>query len=221
MSGMKDFAEDEVRNLRAKLKSKRGIFLWLISHWQPLAIGGAVLFSSACLWHLYSQAPEATVGVSIPATMAPEIKSLPMVGVEIKKPVKVYAGGAKTKKKLKLPDVIVQDESKSVITSSKVEADDHAHTITTVINAETGESETLDRRDPLPWISFTTKGDAMLAGGVNASGEQAGMVQVRQGILRIKNVTLGVVGTVSHANNGIGGHSDVAGMFAAWYGYGR
>ena len=220
MSGIKDFAEDEVRNLRMKLKS-RSAFLWLAAYWQPLAIGAAVLFFSAWLWHWYTQKPQAPVGVSMPAIVAPEVKGLPAVGIEVKAPLKVYAGSVKTKKKLKLPDVIVQDESKSVIASSKVEADDHDHTITTVINTATGESETLDRRDPLPLIAFTTRGDVMIAGGLNTSGDQVGMVQARQGLLRIKDVTLGLVGQVSHVNNGVGGHSDAAGMAAIWYGWGR
>ena len=220
MPGIKDFAEDEVRNLRAKLKSRRGVFLWLVMHWQSLAIGAAVLFFSAWLWHWYSQKPEASVGVAVVATEAPALKHAPVEYVIPKKPMKVRTG-EKLKKKLNLSEVNIKNPDWTVAAASTLPPSEHERDVITGLNTTTGELETDVVTKPLPWIAFTTKGDVMLAGGVNASGEQAGMVQVRQGVLRIKDVTLGVVGTVSHANNGAGGHSDAAGMFAAWYGYGR
>ncbi|CAB4172710.1 hypothetical protein UFOVP1470_32 [uncultured Caudovirales phage] len=194
---------------------------WAFAHLKLIATTLSALLLSAWAWHWYTQLPQATVGVSVPAAAAPEVKRLPVIEIEIKKPVKVYSGGEKTKKKLDLPDVIVMDVSQSVLASTKVQADDHSHTVTTVINSETGKTETFDRRDPLPWIAFTTKGDVMLSAGLNMSGDQVGMVQARQGILRIKSVTLGVVGQSSVTNGGAGGFMDNSAMAAVWYGWGK
>jgi hypothetical protein len=194
---------------------------WTFTNWKLIATTLAALLLSAWAWHWYSQTPDAAVGVSVPAAEAPEVTHLPVITIEMKKPVKVYSGGKKTKEKLALPDAIVMDVSQGVIASTKVAADDHSHTVTTVINSETGKSETFDRRDPLPWIAFTTKGDLMLSAGLNMSGDQVGMVQARQGILRIKAVTLGVVGQSSITNTGVGGMMDNSAMAAVWYGWGR
>ena len=194
---------------------------WAFAHWKLIATTLTTLLLSAWGYHVYTQLPKAPVGVSVPAAAAPEVKRLPVIEIEIKKPVKVYAGGKKIKEKLDLPDVIVMDLSQSVIASTKVQADDHSHTVTTVINSETGKTETFDRRDPLPWIGFTTKGDVMLSAGLNVSGDQVGMIQARQGILRIKSVTLGVVGQSSVTNGGAGGFMDNSAMAGVWYGWGK
>lgn len=194
---------------------------WAFAHWKMIATTLSALLLAAWGYHVYTQLPQATVGVSVPAAAAPEVKHLPVIEIEIKKPVKVYSGGKKTKEKLDLPNVIVMDLSQSVLASTKVQADDHSHTVTTVINSETGKTETFDRRDPLPWIGFTTKGDVMVSAGLNMSGDQVGMIQARQGILRIKAVTLGVVGQSSITNSGVGGMIDNSAMAAVWYGWGK
>jgi hypothetical protein len=194
---------------------------WSFAHWKLIATTLTTLLLLGWGYHLYTQLPKAPVGVSIPAAAAPEVNRLPMTAVIVKKPVQVYSGGKKTKEKLDLPNVIVMDVSQSVLASTKVQADDHSHTVTTVINTETGKSETFDRRDPLPWIAFTTKGDVMLSAGLNMSGDQVGMVQARQGILRIKAVTLGVVGQSSITNTGVGGMIDNSAMAAVWMNWGR
>lgn len=71
------------------------------------------------------------------------------------------------------------------------------------------------------WFEPTTKGDAMLAAGLDTAGNQAGLFQVRQGILNVKDFTLGAVGQISHLNGTAGGNTDAAAMAAIWYNWGR
>lgn len=104
---------------------------------------------------------------------------------------------------------------------SELKADDHPRDVITEFNKETGEFKTVVVTKAKPWLDPTTKGDAMLAAGLDAAGNQAGLFQVRQGVLNVKDFTLGVVGQISHANGTAGGHTDAAAMFSIWKGWGR
>lgn len=46
-----------------------------------------------------------------------------------------------------------------MIASSKLPAGERAKTVTTVINTETGHSETYTRTDSLPWVAVESRGE--------------------------------------------------------------
>lgn len=165
-------------------------------------------------WHNQSVTP-----APIPATESPALKGSPVEKIIPAKPMKVRSG-EKVKRKLRLAEADVVNPDVSVIAASRVEPDFYPVDVITKIDKSTGETETVVVRQPLPWLALTTRGDVMLAGGLNTSGDQVGMVQVRQGLLQIKSVTIGIVGQASHTNSA-GGHTDAAGMAAIWYGWGR
>ncbi len=121
-----------------------------------------------------------------------------MVPVPVKAPVKVYKGGAELKKKLKLPVAVAENPAKEIIASSKIAADSHPQTVSTVINTETGESETFVRRDPLPWLAWDTSGEVGIYAGIK-NGHQAVRLQARQGIVQVKAVNIGIVGSIDQA----------------------
>ncbi|SOD42314.1 hypothetical protein [Nitrosovibrio sp. Nv4] len=152
-------------------------------------------------WHVSQLEPLPPVNVSMPAEIAPEVEDSPKVPVVIKAPVQVYSGGRALKKKLKLPDVVTIDPTKEVIASSQVKADERPQTITTIINTETGESETFVRRDPLPWLAWDTSGEVGAYVGIK-NGQQAVRLQARQGIVQVKGLHLGLIGSVDQAMSG-------------------
>ncbi len=164
----------------------------LIAHWQPVAITAVVLGMLAWVWHGYNKAAPAPVGMSTPATVAAEVARTATVTVAVQAPVAVYAGGAKTKQKLQLPDAVVQADAQSVLASSTIKADDHPSTITTVLNTRTGQAETYVRRGPLPWIAFATSGEAGGYVGI-LNGQSAARVQVVQDFLQIKAVRVSAI----------------------------
>jgi len=180
------------------LKAKESIWLkqfhpnWRIPVYAGLGIALAFFLYSVIGW-LRPDENNAPVGVYVPAKVSKQISNVPKVDLMFKKPIKVYAPAAK--KKLKLPDPIQQDDNQQVIASSQVKNDDHPHTITTIINKETGESETIVRTDPLPWIDFDKRGSVGMYYGFKDS-QAAVRLQIQQDIVDIKSIRVGAIASV-------------------------
>ncbi len=105
------------------------------------------------------------------AQKAPAIQGEGKVDATPKK-VAVYKESAK--KKTKLPDRLKNDKAIAVLDSSRIEGSDHPQTVTTVINTDTGDTETLVSEDPLPWISVKSRNELKLTAGINQSGGYSG-----------------------------------------------
>lgn len=137
------------------------------------------------------------VGVQMPAAPAAEVKAETQAPVPITtRTVKAYRPAIKAK--LKLPAAVVNDAAEQVVAASSVAADDHPHTVTTVINTETGAVQTFDRRDPLPWLAINTHGRAGIYYGIK-NGVQTVRLQVEQELVQVKAVHFGVIGAVDQA----------------------
>ena len=152
---------------------------------------------------------QAPPGVHNTATPAPEVAKVPTERVEIVPPIQVYKPAAK--KKLKLPEPVQQDAAQHVIASSKTANDERQHTITTVIDANTGNATTYDRVDPLPWIAVNTKSEVGLYYGYRG-GEQVVRLQGKQELLQVKALHLGAIATADSDGETFVG----AGLWARW-----
>ena len=134
------------------------------------------------------------VNVAVPAKPAPEVEKTPKVEAPVAfKAVKAYPKSVKPK--LGLPADVQADDNKVVVEASKLPADDHTQTVTTVIDLQTGEAETFFRPDPLPWVAFNYSGDAGLYLGLK-DGVPTLRLAARQSFLTVKAIHLGVTGTV-------------------------
>ncbi len=109
--------------------------------------------------------------------------------------VAVYQGGAPLKRKLTLPQAVVDNDKESVLTSSKIPSGERAHTVTTVINTDTGASETYVRTDPLPWVAYESRGEVGMYYGYKGA-QQAIRLQARQDFIQVKALHIGVIGSV-------------------------
>lgn len=146
------------------------------------------------------QTPVAPVGLNIEATPAKEVKLTPRIDKPIKSPtVKVYP--AAVKNAIKLPEVVQDNTALDVIASNQIPADDHPRTITTLINTDTGESQTYVRRDPLPWLAWNTQGEAGLYMGIK-NGTPAARLEARQGFVQVKALHFGVIGSIDQPLSG-------------------
>lgn len=132
--------------------------------------------------------------VSVTAVPAKEVRGDIPAPVEIAtKTVRAYKPA--TKRALKLPQAVQDDPAALVVSASAVQADDHPHTITTVVNGDTGEVTTFDRRDPLPWVAVNTHGRAGIYYGIKA-GVQTVRIQAQQELVQVKALHLGLIGSV-------------------------
>lgn len=136
----------------------------------------------------------APVGVHVIATPAKQVATIPKHQAIVKSgAVRVYESRAKIE--LKLPEAIKQDDAKEVLESTRVNADDHDQTITTVLNTETGDTETLVRREPLPWLAYRNDGSAGLYTGIK-NGTPTARLELKQSIFSVKSIRLGAVATL-------------------------
>ena len=159
---------------------------------RPVVLLGVLLAVGVGVYVAFKPEPAPT-GVHLPAKPAPQVAREIKTEIALKSPVKVYR--PEVKRKLKLPDAIQQNADQHVIASSRTVADERPHTITTVIDASTGEATTFDRTEPLPWLGVSTKTEIGAFYGVK-NGVPTWRVQAQQELLQVKAVRIGATATL-------------------------
>lgn len=157
------------------------------------AIGVLLILAGFAAYDHYSDRPVGSA--SVVATIAPAVRSEPVVPVTIKAPVKAYEG--KTKARLKLPAAVQADEHEQVIAASQVKSDLRPQTVSTTIDTETGEVKSYVKTDPYPWFAVETRGEVKLAYGYKYTPSlhqtlPVGRLQVNYDVVRVKMFTFGV-----------------------------
>jgi hypothetical protein len=183
--------------------------------WFPALILVAVLATFIVRWaDNHNQTP---VGTSTPGAPDPAIKHEPRQDTPVQSgTVKTYP--AETKRKLDLPADVRDDNSRQVLDATRVPADDHPQTVTTVIDTRTGASSTYVARDPLPWLAFDYTGDAGVYYGWR-NGAKALRLEARQGFITIKAVHVGIIASLDQPLAGAPTPPDTfigAGAWAHW-----
>lgn len=135
-----------------------------------------------------AQSPAQDSNSTVEAAPAPALKDVGKLEITPKHPIKVYAGGKKTKQKLKLPPSVANQDSQQVLAGIKLDMrDDHPRTITTVLDSDTGESSSYITKEPLPWLAVDTRGSLGLYAGIK-NGQQTARLEAKQSIAQIKNI---------------------------------
>jgi hypothetical protein len=154
----------------------------------------AMLLLASALALVYVYYPDsAPPGVTVDATPAREVAKEETVPLIVSFPLQAYKPAVKAK--LKLPAAVVANPDAHVVASSKVKADDRPHTITTVLNSETGKFDTYDRTDPLPWLAPNTTTHISAYYGLKNS-EQVIRLQVQQEFVRVKALRIEATASV-------------------------
>jgi hypothetical protein len=138
----------------------------------------------------YGDKNENKPGDQVIAKPAKEVLKVERI-IERPKIVYVYPDSAKEK----LPEPVKNDPKEKLVAATRVEPDDNPHTVSTVLNTETGVFTTFDRTDPQPWIGTDHRGEVMAAYGIK-NGDPTGRLQVNQNIIRMKSLRLGATGSV-------------------------
>lgn len=163
---------------------------------------GALLALGVVAWsylHSHSEPPTAPPNaVAVEAKPAPQLDHVGQIAIAPPK-VKVFKPAAKAK--LRLPEAVITDNAKHVIAAAVVRADDHQQTVTTVLDASTGESKTYVKEEPLPWLALDTHGEAGIYGGLK-NGMAAARLEVRQGLFQVKAVHVGAIASLDQPLSG-------------------
>lgn len=156
-----------------------------------LAIIAILSGLAAAAWTFWPrEAPK--VGVASPLPPAVEVRTVEKI-VEKIKYIKVYPD--EVKRDMGLPDAVAEDPGKRLTTTAKLDADDRPYTLSTVVDAETGESMIYARPDPLPWLAPGKRGEIGIAYGLK-NGELGARLYAGHELLRLKALSMGVAGTL-------------------------
>lgn len=150
-------------------------------------------------------APEQDVqDVATVAPPAPEVKHAPTVEI---KPAKVRAYAPKVKKDLSLPQAVVDNPSIYALGATRIEPDFHPVTVAATIDEQTGETVLYEKREPLPWVALTRRGEIGIAYGIKTNGTMGGRLFINHGLLDVKAVRVGVAATLDQDGTGFAGVS--------------
>ena len=140
----------------------------------------ALVFCAACAaWWVMRPSPPPPIAL---ATPAPQVASIPTLTIH---PAQVTVLAPKAKARLNLPVAVRDDPGQHVVAASRVDADLRPHTITSVLDADTGQVTTYDQAEPLPWLGITRRGEIGLAYGFR-QGQPMGRLYLHQGLLDLK-----------------------------------
>lgn len=160
----------------------------------PYLYIAALVAAGWYIWDRFTPAP-APVNQYQPAPEAKPVIAIPKVNIH-PKDVKVYAQPAKAA--LKLPPNLQADPNTYALSAVKIKPDLHPQTIVTTLNAETGETETLVRRDPLSWFAPEQTGEIRLGYGYKYSSLDKGRLggvtrlSLREDLLQVKALHAGI-----------------------------
>jgi hypothetical protein len=152
-----------------------------------------LLIAAACSWW-YLTPPPAPVDTWTAAKVAPQVTAVPKRIIHPRE-VKVYAQAAKAN--LKLPDSMRNDTAIHVLDSSRLPSDDHPQTVTTVIDENTGEVQTLVRREPLPWLAAEHRGELRLDAGIKNGLDRVWRIALREDLLQVKSLHAGINASIN------------------------
>jgi hypothetical protein len=158
--------------------------------WAEIMLAAGVLVLGFLYWQKFTE--QAAVGVAVEAKPSGLVSNIPTESVHVATGVIAYKPAAK--KKLKLPQAVQDNPAQVVTSATTVPSDFRPHTVTTVLDTQTGKTTAYDTRMALHWAALNVRGEAGIGYGRDRDGQIA-RVFVRQGLASIKAVR--IVGEVN------------------------
>lgn len=155
------------------------------------------IVAGASLRHFMQPSPVSAT-VAVESRPAAAVRLAPKVSVKMKSPIKAYKPD--TKAKLRLPDAVIADNDKQVLAATTIRSSERPQTVTTVIDAGTGDSKTYVKSEPLPWVATESRGEVRIdyAYKFRASPVPTPVVRLtlRHDVIQVKGFHLGLNATV-------------------------
>lgn len=150
-----------------------------------------ILILIATAWTFWPRNKPAA-GVSAPLPPAKEVRTVEKI---VYRPKLVYVYPDAVKKKLGLPAPVVEDATKKVMTTGRLEAEERDYNLSSVLDTETGGSQIYVEPLPPPWIGPGRRGAVGVAYGLK-NGHAAGQLYAQHDLLQVKALHAGARGTV-------------------------
>lgn len=150
------------------------------------------LIAAVVIWTLANH-PSAPVNAPMAAHVNPEVVHTPKVEA---RPAKVMVYAPKAKEQVALPAEVKNDPAVAILESSKISANEHPQTVTTVLDQNTGETKTFVTVDPLPWIAAENKRQLALGYGYTNGAVRVGRLIFADELIQIKALHMGVTTSI-------------------------
>jgi len=96
------------------------------------------------------------------------------------------------KKKLDLPPEIQADPKKHVTTAVIIPSNERPQSVVSIFNESTGTTDMLTQRLAYPWLAIEQRGQLWLGYGLTPGGDRVGRILIREDLLQIKAMHLGM-----------------------------
>lgn len=140
--------------------------------------------------------------ISKPAKISPIVKDEPKIDIKPIKPIKAYKQSKDIKAKVKMPQQAIDDDNQQVVAVSHIDLSDYQDkTVTTILDTNTGNVINYVKNEPKPLFAWDTHGEIGIYAGIK-NGQQSIRLQGKQNIFDVKNVQIGINGSIDQALSG-------------------
>lgn len=193
----------DLNNYMQKIrKLKMNLSVPQVTPWIPkLPTGLLILALCSIVAILLNQCTTAHKQTSSPPQLAlesPQVTNETKQEVPLatpKKTIKVYKDSIKGS--LSLPKGAISNANIKLTDSSVIKGSEHSTQVNQVLDISTGETTTYTTQLPSPWFEVERKGSASVDYGFKRGSTQAvGRLNVRQNLVQVKDIHLGISGSV-------------------------
>ena len=185
-----------------------GAQLWSLikPHVLGMIVGVLVVVGVYAAWQHWRPVPQFGV-----AQLAAPAKIVAAIQTEAIQPKRVIVYKQIAKKKLDLPAAVQADTKEHVAAATTIKADEHPHTVTTVVNEDTGKVKIYDKQEALPWLGVDTHTQVGIFYGYRGL-KQIERLSLEQNLVQVKAIHVQLAATVDSD----GQHFVGAGLVYRW-----
>jgi hypothetical protein len=185
--------------------SVKGSFVLNKSEVISMVVPAGLLVIAFGIWQLYYKPAPAGLKPAVIAQVSSTVAKEDKVDIPLPKPsIKAYKPQVKTK--LKLPPVVIASPTQVVTASSIVPSSEHRTEVSAVLDTTTGNTVQYIHLTEDPWLAPEQRGSVSLAYGIKLpTNELVGRLALREDLVQIKGIHLGLQGTLDTDGEAFGG----------------
>lgn len=146
------------------------------------------VLAAGLIWYFSTPKP-APVNEWTQAKTVPQVVDVPKVSIQ---PKQIIVYSTPVKKHLGLPTEARANNDIVVVAASRVPSDLHPQTVTTLLDQNTGEFQTLVRREPYSWLAAEQSGELRVDYGIKNGMVRIGRLSLHEDLMQLSALHLGV-----------------------------